>query len=405
MFGRKFLPNILTNAMLGVLVLTLAIPVQAASPVANFSMNVTSGYAPLTVQFTDLSTNTPETWWWEFNVPISTFTSSEQNPVYEFSDPGVYSVYLVASNGDGYDAESKPAAITVLESPSVTAPVASFSTDIATGTVPLTVQFTDLSLGNITDWTWDFDGDSVADSTDQNPSHTYVQGGNYTVTLQVTSDSGTDLETKNNYIYAGPLTAKYLKANFQYSPSAGAAPLQVQFTDTTRANGLYSRNWDFGDGTTSNEANPLHVYGTAGEYDVRLRVQSDQTTSSENYAKIIKAYPGASGSPLPTNTYGAKMTQMMESNWNLTVIGSLLPTSYTDIMPAPLFWGLLFGGVFLILFVRQGTSWLVALLGIIIGGNVLLFLPPEWQALGQVMLILSIGAFLYVLIMGRIRSN
>lgn len=405
MFGRKILPGSNGTVLLVVLVLTLAIPVQAAPPDVNFSMNVTLGYAPLTVQFTDLSTNEPNIWWWEFNVPTSTFTSTDQNPVYEFADPGIYTVYLVASNGDGYDGEERVAAITVMESPDGVHQAADFSADVLTGTIPLTVQFTDLSTGNNTAWAWDFNGDSVADSTDQNPTHTYVQGGNYTVTLQVTSDSGTALETKTDFIYAGPLTAKYLKANFRYTPGAGSAPLQVQFTDTTRANGSYSRDWDFGDGTTSNEANPLHVYGTAGEYDVRLRVQSDHTTSSENYAKIIKAYPGAAGSPLPTNTYGAKMTQMAESNWNLTVIGSLLPTSYTDIMPAPLFWGLLFGGVFIILFVRQGTSWLVALLGIIIGGNVLLFLPPEWQALGQVMLILSIGAFLYVLVMGRIRSN
>lgn len=408
MFGRKNRPLPGGVALAAVLLLALAAPVLAAAPVANFTMNVTSGYAPLAVQFTDTSTNTPDLWWWEFNVPASTLTSEEQHPIRVYTEPGVYTPYLLASNNDGFDGEYKYDAITVL-SPLV-APVAAFTSDTATGGVPLTVQFTDQSTGGPTSWAWDFDGDTVADSTDQHPSHTYVQGGYYSVTLQVSSDIGTDLETKTDYVYVGALTATYLKPSFRYvvaggsAGAAGPAPLAIAFTDTTRANGTYARTWDFGDGETSSEANPVHVYESAGEYDVRLSVQSDTQTSTERYAKIVKAYPGAAASPLPTNTYGAKMTLMMDSNWNLSVIGPLLPTPYTDLVPETLFWGLLWGGVFMIYFVRQGTSWLTALLGIIIGGNVLAFLPPEFQAAGQALLIVSVGAFLYVLIQGRIRS-
>lgn len=287
----------------------------------------------------------------------------------------------------------------------IVAPVANFSSNTTTGKAPLTVAFTDESTGSPTAWAWDFDGDAVADSTDQNPAHEYAANGNYSVTLQVSNAGGTDLETKTNYIYVGPLTATYLKASFRYVAAAGIAPHTVTFTDTTKANGSYTRSWNFGDGETSNEANPVHVYTNAGEYDVSLTVQSDSRRNTETYKKIIKAYPVAAGSPLPTNTYGVHMTEIMDSNWNISVIGAIMPKAYTDIMPETLFYGLLFVGVFLILFVRQGTSWLVALLGIIIGGNVLIFLPPEFQSLGQAMLIISIGAFLYVMIMGRIRSN
>ena len=368
------------------------------APTAAFTVNSQTAAAGVALSFTDTSTGTPTAWNWSFG---DGNTSALQNPTHAYAAMGTYTVSLNVSNAYGQDLETKVGYI-VIDTP----PTAAFTAAPIAGAAPLAVQFTDLSTAFPTSWAWDFDGDGTADSTDQNPTHTYAANGNYTVTLQATNAYGQDLETKTDYITVAPLTSTYLKASFTWTaPASGQAPLAVQFTDTTKANGTYARSWNFGDGTSSAEANPLHTYVTAGEYDVSLTVTSDTRTNTERIAKVVKIYPVAAGSPLPTNTYGAKMTQMMDSNWNITVIGALIPTAFTDIMPATLFWGLLFVGVFLILFVRQGTSWLVALLGIIIGGNVLVFLPPEFQALGQVMLIISVGAFLYVLIMGRIRSN
>ncbi len=60
-------------------------------------------------------------------------------------------------------------------------PVANFSSNVTSGYAPLSVQFTDLSK-NATGWNWNF-GDG-ANSTEQNPIHTYSTAGNYTVTLQ-----------------------------------------------------------------------------------------------------------------------------------------------------------------------------------------------------------------------------
>jgi PKD repeat protein len=66
-------------------------------------------------------------------------------------------------------------------------PVANFSTDVTSGNVPLTVQFTD-SSENATEWNWDF-GDGM-NSTDQNPTHTYSTAGNYTVNLTASNGNG-----------------------------------------------------------------------------------------------------------------------------------------------------------------------------------------------------------------------
>ncbi len=85
-------------------------------PVAAFEASATSGCAPLTVNFTDQSTNFPQTWTWDFDGT----TSSEQNPVHVFSEPGTYNVSLTVSNLDGTDVHS--VVITVYENPIVIVP-------------------------------------------------------------------------------------------------------------------------------------------------------------------------------------------------------------------------------------------------------------------------------------------
>lgn len=79
-------------------------------------------------------------------------------------------------------------------------PSAAFVADKTAGTPPLTVQFTDQSTGTIMTWLWDFgDGDQ---STAANPAHTYEAPGTYSVTLTITGPTGSDTETKTNYITA-----------------------------------------------------------------------------------------------------------------------------------------------------------------------------------------------------------
>lgn len=81
-------------------------------PVADFEADVVSGENPLAVQFTDLSTNAPTSWLWDFkNDGID--TSTEQNPIYVYEVPGTYTVKLTATNEFGSDDEIKTEYITV----------------------------------------------------------------------------------------------------------------------------------------------------------------------------------------------------------------------------------------------------------------------------------------------------
>jgi len=81
-------------------------------PVANFSVTVTGGDAPLTVQFTDESTGDPTSWFWDFGDGGS---STEQNPEYTYEIPGTYTVSLTVSNKVGTDTLTKADSITVTD--------------------------------------------------------------------------------------------------------------------------------------------------------------------------------------------------------------------------------------------------------------------------------------------------
>ncbi|MBD3299020.1 MAG: PKD domain-containing protein [candidate division Zixibacteria bacterium] len=166
------------------------------APVADFSGSPTTGDAPLTVSFTDLSANNPDTWDWDFG---DGGTSTAQNPSHEYTVAGTYTVTLTASNCAGSDVVSKTDYITVSEPPCTeTTPVADFSGSPTSGDAPLTVSFSDLSTNNPDTWSWDF-GDGGT-STAQNPSYEYTTAGTYTVTLTASNCAGSDIASKTDYI-------------------------------------------------------------------------------------------------------------------------------------------------------------------------------------------------------------
>ncbi len=228
-------------------------------PVANFSMNLTSGYAPLNVQFTDLSKDaTGINWDFDNNGVVD---STDRNPIYIYAAQGVYTVNLTASNKNGTN--SKLSKITVLEKQIV--PVADFSASTTSGNAPLTVKFTDKSSGAPTAWKWSF-GDGSPLVAQYNPTHTYSKPGTYTVKETVSNAAGKDTEIKTNYMTIKAAPIKPVAA-FSASPRSGKAPLKVQFTDKS-SNSPTSWKWSFGDGTYSTSKIPLHTYSKSGKYTV-----------------------------------------------------------------------------------------------------------------------------------------
>jgi len=278
-------------------------PAAGSPPVANFSGTPTIGAPTLAVTFTDSSTNTPTAWSWTFG---DSNTSTVQNPSHSYTAVGSYTVALTATNAYGNNTNTKNNYITVGNKP-----VANFSGTPTSGAAPLAVTFTDSSTYSPTAWAWTF-GDSTT-STVQNPSHTYSSAGTYTVALTATNAYGNNTNTKNNYITAGNAPV----ANFSGTPTTGAAPLAVTFTDSSTYTPT-SWSWTFGDSNTSTAQNPGHTYSSAGSYTVALTATNaygNNTNTKNNYITVGNA-PVANFSGTPTTGNAPLAVTFTDSSTN-----------------------------------------------------------------------------------------
>lgn len=286
-----------TYAAIGVYTVTLTVTAGAQTdsdsktatifirPQADFSASPLLQYTNTPVQFTDLSvpgSQSLSAWHWDFGDSTS---SSQQNPAHAYANAGTFTVALTATSSVGQDTEQKTAYVTIV--PPLQARFTVFGTpelqSPATVEVGVPMQFSNLSTPGMAPssslrWNWDF-GDGTAASTAQNPSHTYAQPGDYDVTLSVTSIS--PLEPTPSTLSR----AAYLHAIY-YPPIAGfSADDTTPWTDTV----VHFANltdpgsadldqitwlWNFGDGRTSTEFQPQHVFLNPGTYSVSLTATS-----------------------------------------------------------------------------------------------------------------------------------
>jgi len=235
-------------------------------PTAGFTANVTRGCAGLEVSYTDASSSNTTSWNWTFpgGAPA---TSTLQNPVVVYNQPGIYTAELLAGNEEGSDVLVQDNYIEILD-----IPAASFDFDI-TGN---TIELTNTTPATTANWL-------ISDGTQfnsQNPVHTFQENGNYTVTLIATNECGSDEVEISVDIDAYPT------GNFELAGLAsGCSPYTVQYQNTSSMSTAYQ--WSFPGGTpsTSVEENPTVTYNQPGTYDATLTasntIGSDQITLTQ----------------------------------------------------------------------------------------------------------------------------
>jgi len=155
----------------------------------------------------------------------------------------------------------------------------------------LTLQFMDVSLGFPTTWDWDFgDGDT---STEQNPMHTFPDFGEYLVSLTISDDSldctssiempvivGDSIWFPDScmaWFFAVPDSSDYLTFHF------------MDMSIGENGNPVTNWFWDFGDGSTSDEQNPIHKFNSEGFFEVCLTISDDNQYCTSTYCEGIEA--------------------------------------------------------------------------------------------------------------------
>lgn len=243
-------------------------------PKARFSVSQRIGYAPLFVSFVNRSLYATEHKWTIWDQVINEdFDKGGMNLIYCYVYPGVWPVYLEATNEFG----TSLAMTTITVLPPLTPTTVDVQFVAAPRAAPAgsEVKFINTTPGTWTKYLWDF-GDGSSDTT-QDPKHTYQTAGVYTVSLTLYNGTATYSKTRVNYINITPSSSSP-SPDFGATPVTGTAPHTVQFSNLV-AEQNQSVLWDFGDGTTGEGLNPVHTYTAPGRYTVSLSV--DGVTNSK----------------------------------------------------------------------------------------------------------------------------
>jgi len=249
---------------------TIDVPVPL---IADFSASQRAGHPLMIVSFFDESRGAPASWKWSFG--DGNF-SEEQNPVHTYASLGTFNVTLTVTDSGGTDSLVETNYITLTPTPLV----ASFTANITSGTLPLTVRFTDTSTGSPAAWNWSF-GDGNF-STVQNATHTYEFNGTFTVSLNVTSESGHNTATRTHYITVNnpaPVSRHGINVTVEHIPGLSMNAEHIHLFNGTWCDNItwddqYSANWD---GLAVGEKYTLFV-GKAGY----LNVSGDVTVTGGN---------------------------------------------------------------------------------------------------------------------------
>ncbi|HNQ59193.1 MAG TPA: T9SS type A sorting domain-containing protein [Bacteroidales bacterium] len=178
--------------------------VYRTPPTASFTSDVI--IVPVTgqVHFKDISSGIPSSWQWTFEGGQPA-TSTIQNPVITYNNPGSFKVKLIVSNSLGIDSIEFQNYITVSNT---ILPLVGFYAD---NTIPCSgqiVRLYDTTLYGPISWHWQFQPNTIAYHNgtfynSQNPVVQFNENTEYTITLTASNPNGTSSVTRQNYIHSG----------------------------------------------------------------------------------------------------------------------------------------------------------------------------------------------------------
>ncbi len=276
------------HLLLGLFILVCA--TANAQVNADFSSDEVEGCSPLVVQFINQSTGINLSYNWSFgntNAGCATGPMSTlENPGRIYTQAGEYCVCLTVTDPSGAtDTECKTNLISVFASPE-----ADLSASTVIGCAPLTIDFTDQSImgsGTIISWQWDLNNGNCPSSNTPTVSCTYDVPGVYDISLIVQDDNGCFhfIEKENFVTVYETMTSDFVPDN----TGSCQTPFTVNFDPLLTNTQDVVFEWSFGDGNTSNQENPSHVYTTTGDFSVTLITTNTTSgcTDTTTYQDLI----------------------------------------------------------------------------------------------------------------------
>lgn len=300
---------------------------------------------PMHVQFTDQSSTSPTGWFWDFGDGTSSF---EQNPVHPYPVPGTYKVCLTISIENIIScSDSICKYITI---PDTVNCEAAYTYSINPYN-QLELSFMDHSVGNITNWTWDFgDGNT---SHEANPIHLYSEPAEYLVCLNVENS-----DTSQNCFHFICKTIDLSDTlicitDFEYEADSSSNVMHRHYFKDMSIGNPDHWLWNFGDGETSTEQHPVHVYDDAGLYEVCLESwNSNHPGCSDSYCQLLQtatyhqlgglAFIGENpiNNPYPTGDTGMAILYRQSGNNRVIAVDTTIFYQlgyywFTDMMELP----------------------------------------------------------------------
>jgi PKD repeat protein len=237
-----------------------------------------SAEVPVTIKLTP-HTNTPFVeFLWE--VPDATeVRSTDMNLEAVYRRTGTYTITLVGRDADDRVLRKQ---ITVKVNPPSS--LVTIMMEPEGGIAPLTVTFdaseTFIPGKSISGFEWDFGDQTPKHFGGAQVEHRFVEAGTYNVILTVRTTTGEEHASERTIVVRAPV----LDACILPSRTSGNAPLGINFSSDCSVGAITEYLWDFGDGTQSDQPNPVHVFEEDGVYNVELELTD---TFGQKKAKTI----------------------------------------------------------------------------------------------------------------------